>query len=235
MSPAPADPDRNPVDAVAAALAGRDRAVVAVAGPVAVGKSTFAASLASGLGRSVTVVSLDAFLWPNDVLARRGLELRKGFPETYDLDTLGETVDRLRRGRAARVPVYSHRTYDRLPGPGVELTPGEVVVVEGLHALRFVTDRDLGVYLHADDAVVEGWFVQRVLALCREAERDPASFYARFADLDEPARVAFARQVWALVNAPNVSEHVAPTRSLADLVVHQDGAHRVVRLERRAG
>ena len=235
MSPAPPDPDRNPVDAIAAALAGCDRAVVAVAGPVAVGKSTFAAALASGLGRSVTVVSLDAFLRPNDVLARSGLELRKGFPETYDLDALGATVDRLRRGRVARVPVYSHRTYDRVPGAWVELAPAEIVVVEGLHALRFVADRDLGVYLHADDAVVEGWFVQRVLALCREAERDPASFYARFTGLDEAGRVSFARQVWALVNAPNLAEHIAPTRALADLVVHKDAAHRVVRVERRDG
>lgn len=232
-APAPSTvPD--PVAAVRDALPTRRRkavAVVALAGPVAVGKSTFAAALAAGLGRPVTVVCLDAFLRPNAELDRDGLTLRKGFPETYDVEALTAALDRLRAGRPTLVPVYSHLIYDREPGPGVQLAPGAVVVVEGLHALAFVAERDLGVYLHAPDDVVVRWFVQRFCSLCDQARRRPGGFYDRFAHLDHDARVAFARTVWDLVNGPNQAEHVAPTRSLADLVIHKDGDHQVVGIE----
>jgi len=57
--------------------------VIGVAGSVAVGKSTFAQdlrrSLSARLGSArVEIVTTDGFLFPNKVLAERGLRRRKG-------------------------------------------------------------------------------------------------------------------------------------------------------------
>lgn len=59
--------------------------IVAVAGSVAVGKSTTARLIAHLLGRfpdtpRVDLVTTDGFLLPNRVLEERGLMARKGFP-----------------------------------------------------------------------------------------------------------------------------------------------------------
>ena len=64
--------------------------MVAVAGSVAVGKSTFARVLQAILSRwpdhpRVELVTTDGFLHPNRELEERGLMGRKGFPESYDL------------------------------------------------------------------------------------------------------------------------------------------------------
>jgi pantothenate kinase-related protein Tda10 len=72
--------------------------LVGVAGAVAVGKTTIVRAMAVGLesrGRSVRVVSTDAFLLPNRVLNERGLLMRKGFPESYDHEAIAAAVERL--------------------------------------------------------------------------------------------------------------------------------------------
>ena len=147
---------------------GRTR-VLAIAGPVAVGKSTIAATLAARLrsrGASVEVLSTDGFLWPNDVLEARGLLDRKGRPETYDLDRLDALIIASRAGEPSlSAPVYSHQRYDVLDEPEVFARP-DVLVVEGVVALqrRF---GDLGLYVDADVEDVEAWFVARMHDLVR--------------------------------------------------------------------
>src|SRR6267154_2565126 len=73
----------------------RDRKVpyiIGVAGSAAVGKSTTARVLQALLARwsprpKVDLVTTDGFLFPNAVLERQGLMQKKGFPESYDLQT----------------------------------------------------------------------------------------------------------------------------------------------------
>jgi len=56
---------------------------------VAVGKSTFSRVLRASLARwpdhrKVDLITTDGFLYPNALLEKRGLMMRKGFPESYD-------------------------------------------------------------------------------------------------------------------------------------------------------
>lgn len=218
--------------------------VVGVTGPVAAGKSTTAALLASLLGprRRVAVVATDGFLAPNAELEARGLADRKGFPETYRWDELARTVAAIRDGRPTEVPRYDHGRYD-VGGP-VRLEPADVVVLEGLHLLadrpapgsRVVprTLVDVGVYVHAPEEVVVGWYVDRLLELHRAAVDDPTSFYHRFRDLSPGEMAAFARSVWDAINGPNVRRHIDPTRRHADVVIHKDPDHRIIRLAVRS-
>lgn len=225
----------DPLGAIAdrVPLAPGATAVLAVAGPVAVGKSTIAAALAEhrrAAGATVAVVSTDGFLFPNAVLETRGSLARKGYPETYDLDRLDEVLAEARRGRSPlEVPVYSHERYDVLDAPE-RIDRPDVLVVEGVVALqrRFA---DLGVYVHADEADVVGWYVARFQELVRAAVDDPTSFYRAWIDLDATAVADLARAVWDGVNGPNLVEHIAPTRGRADVVVHKGPDHRILSLE----
>ena len=63
------------------------------------------------------------------------------------------------------------------------------------------------------------------VALCEEARADPESFYRQFSDLDEAAVVALARATWQHVNLPNLREHIAPSQSVADIVVVKGPGH----------
>ena len=70
--------------------------------------------------------------------------MRKGFPESYDVAALVDVLRALKAGRPADAPVYSHRTYDRLPGEVHRLEPTtDVVVVEGVNALQPEVAADL--------------------------------------------------------------------------------------------
>jgi len=204
--------------------------LVAVAGAVSVGKSTFAAEVADALVRRALraeVVSTDGFLLPDRTLAERGLMGRKGFPESYDVEALRRFADAARAGASdLRVPVYSHITYDVVPGAGRPLPPCDIVVVEGVNALGALAGRaDLTVYLDADEHDLETWYVERFLALCEEARHDPTSFYRQFVNLDHDALEALARSTWVHINLPNLREHIAPTRELADIVVVKGPGH----------
>jgi type I pantothenate kinase len=151
----------------------------------------------------------------------------KGVPATFDVVELVGFLRDLRVGRPGRVPVYSHATFDRVPGEVTVVDGVDVVVVEGVNALQpEVADHlDLRVYVHAEEPHVRAWFVARFLGLVAGAEADPSSFYRRFVDLDDAARREVAESVWVGINLVNLTEHILPTRAAADVVVEKDAAH----------
>ena len=116
--------------------------VIAVAGSVAVGKSTTARLIAHLLARfpqtpRVTLVTTDGFLLPNSVLEERGLSARKGFPESYDRRALLDFVAAVKSGvERVEAPVYSHTVYDIVPGGSVVVERPDVLVLEGLNVLQ---------------------------------------------------------------------------------------------------
>jgi len=207
--------------------------IIGVTGAVAVGKSTFAGELATLIAAwpgspAAEVVSTDGFLFPNAVLEGRGLLNRKGFPETYDGDTLRAVLTAIRQG-AADIPVYSHALYDIDPALTRRLATPGVLIVEGLglHEGAAALGLDALIYLDADEAHVEAWFEQRFIGLWRAAETDPTSFYARFRHMDEAQTRALAGQVWRGINLPNLREHIARGRDVADIVVRKDAGHAI--------
>ena len=227
---------------IAAALAARRPAgapfIIGVTGSVASGKSTLASALAPVLeawpgAPKVARFSTDGFLLPNHILAERGLEARKGFPESYDLVALASALSGLRRGPML-IPTYCHITYDVDPARARMVSPPDILIVEGLHlgldrsaAGPRSTLIDTLIYLDAAEEDLESWYVERFLDLWEEAEHDPDSFYRRFRQLDRAGVTDVARAVWAAVNLPNLREYIAPVRALADLVVVKRADHRI--------
>jgi type I pantothenate kinase len=198
---------------------------------VAVGKSTFAASLASALAPlAVEVVATDGFLRPNAELSAEGLLGQKGFPRTYDEAAMVRFLDDVRAGRRGEVPVYSHVTYDRVPGESrvVDGAAVDVVVLEGVNALQpaVAAALDLRVYLDAAEPLIRSWYVERFLGLIEAAETEEASFYRGFVALDPAGRRSMAEAVWTGVNLVNLTDHIEATRAAADVVVTKVEGHR---------
>ena len=137
-------------------------------------------------------------------------------------------IEDLRAGRQASVPVYSHATYDRLPGESTVVTGVDVVIVEGVNALQpeLASGADLTIYLDADEPLVRSWYVERFLEQIVAAESDATSFYRGFAGLDDEGRRAMAESVWEAVNLVNLLEHIEPTRAAAELVLVKGEGHR---------
>ena len=208
-----------------------------VAGGVAAGKSTTADNLRRHLEAgscSVALLATDAFLWPNEELERRGLTMRKGFPESYDVEALVAALRDLAAGRTVDAPVYSHRTYDRRPGEVHRLDPAtDVVVVEGVNVLQPEVAAELtaSVYVDAAEEDAQRWFFRRFLELCEAAKDDPASFYAPLAFLGDEVRRRVADAAWEGVNLVNLREHIAPTKSRATWVLRKGPDHQVLSLD----
>jgi type I pantothenate kinase len=220
--------------------------IIGVAGSVAVGKSTTARVLQALLTRwtnvpKVALVTTDGFLLPNAVLQTEGLMEKKGFPESYDLPALLRFLTDVKAGRhPVRAPIYSHLIYDVVPNQWLEVRQPDILIVEGLNVLQtgrlpkdgkaipFVSDFfDFSVYLDADDAVLQGWYVDRFLTLRGTSFRDPKSYFHRYSELTDAEAKETATKIWSAINLVNLHENILPTRQRADLILKKTESHRV--------
>jgi type I pantothenate kinase len=219
--------------------------VIGIAGSVAVGKSTTArvirALLGSGDGHPVVdILTTDSFLRPNHELQERGLMHRKGFPETYNHAELVSTLAAIRAGEPhVRTPVYSHDSYDIVAGEVRLIRQPDIVIVEGLNVLQVSTRGEQGaglplsglldtsLYLDADEGDIARWFRHRLLTLRSTTSPRPGVFLQWLRSLSEEGAVTLAAQTWSEINLVNLREHVAPTRSRAQVILQKDADHRV--------
>ena len=215
--------------------------IIGVAGSVAVGKSTFARLLRLLLSRwpdhpRVELVTTDGFLLPRTVLEERGLMQRKGFPESYDLRRMVGFLAAIKSGRPeVEAPVYSHHTYDIVPGDKQVVRRPDILIFEGLNVLQapvrasVVTSDffDFSVYVDADEDDIAEWFVQRRLLLQRTAFQNPASYFHHHRDLPEAEARRVAREIWDKINRVNLRENILPTRQRARLVLHKASDHSI--------
>ncbi|MGA4669284.1 type I pantothenate kinase [Propionibacteriaceae bacterium Y1923] len=220
--------------------------VIAIAGSVAVGKSTTARLLQELLRRSpghprVDLVTTDGFLYPNAELERRGLLERKGFPESYDRRALINFVSQVKSGLPeVQAPVYSHHIYDIVPDRVQVISKPDILIVEGLNVLqpaRVHSDGtagvalsdylDFSIYVDADERDIRQWFLDRFLQLRATAFRDPDSYFIRIAQLSDEETISMATQIWAEINGPNLHQNIAPTRERATAILRKGADHGV--------
>jgi pantothenate kinase len=202
-----------------------------IGGSVAVGKSTTARILRELLKRwpsapEVDLVTTDGFLLPNAVLAAEGLMERKGFPESYDVGTLLSFLTDIKAGKPhVTAPVYSHLTYDIVPGETISVDRPDILILEGLNVLQprdlpkhgkavpFVSDFfDFSLYIDADEEDVRGWYIERFMRLKETRFHDPRSYFHRYASLSADEAKAVATGLWERINLVNLRDNILPTR-----------------------
>jgi type I pantothenate kinase len=226
--------------------------VIGVAGSVAVGKSTTARILRELLARwpgtpRVELLTTDGFLYPNAELERRGLLQRKGFPDSYDRRGLLRFVAEVKAGKdEVSAPVYSHFTYDIVPGERIVVRRPDVLIVEGLNVLqapRVLADGrtgvavsdffDFSVYVDARKEYIKRWYVERFLRLRETTFADPNSYFHRYASLTHEQALETAEGIWDSINEPNLLDNVLTTRGRATLVLSKGEDHSVRRIRLR--
>lgn len=218
--------------------------VIGVAGSVAVGKSTTSRLLVELLAQlpgrpRVNLITTDGFLLPNAELERRGLMRRKGFPESYDRQSLLRFVMDVKSGAGeVTAPVYSHLVYDIVPGERLVIRRPDILIVEGLNVLQPAPRRpdgatalavsdffDFTVYVDADEKDLRAWYIERFMRLRETAFTDPRSYFTRYAQMDADAARAYGEQVWDTINRPNLIENILPTRGRATAILRKDANH----------
>jgi len=221
--------------------------VIGVAGSVAVGKSTTSRVLQALLASwpshpKVDLITTDGFLLPQRVLDERGLAHRKGFPESYDVRRLVHFMAEVKAGvPEVAAPVYSHLAYDVVPGEQLIVRQPDIVIVEGLNVLQtgtgsgmFVSDFfDFSIYVDANEADIEQWYVERFLKLRETVFQNPSSYFHQFASLAPDAAAERARAIWRTINLVNLRENVLPTRDRAHLILEKGRDHAVKRVRLR--
>ncbi len=220
--------------------------IIGIAGSVAAGKSTTARVLQALLTRwpntpQVQLVTTDGFLRPNAELIRLGIMDRKGFPESYDGTAVLRFLSAVKAGqRNVAAPVYSHITYDIVKDELIAVDRPDILIFEGINVLLpnrlprdgkeipFVSDFfDFSIFLDAETALLEQWYIERFISLRTTAFRDPRSYFRQYADLNDAEAEATARSIWRRINLVNLHENILPTRPRADLLLTKGASHRI--------
>lgn len=220
--------------------------IIGIAGSVAVGKSTAARVLRELLSRwpdhpRVDLITTDGFLWPNAELERRHIMHRKGFPESFNTQSLLAFLGEIKSGvEEVNAPVYSHFHYDIVPGKSVAIRKPDILIVEGINVLQtaravFNTDAipyvsdffDFSIFLDADSAVIEDWYLERFMKLRGTAFQDPDAYFHRYSELDDDTSRQQAQEIWRTINLKNLSDNILPTRLRAHLILRKGADHHI--------
>lgn len=220
--------------------------IIGIAGSVSVGKSTTARVLQALLNRwkentRVALVTTDGFLYPNAVLEEKGIMLKKGFPQSYDIKRLLQFVTDIKSGeKEVKVPKYSHLIYDVIPNEYQTINQPDILILEGLNVLQsgmdypdekprtFVSDFvDFSIYVDADEQMLEKWYVSRFMKFRKGAFTDPKSYFRSFAQLSEQEAAKTSKTIWREINRKNLRKNILPTKERASLVLHKGENHAV--------
>ena len=220
--------------------------IISIAGSVSVGKSTIARVLQTLLSRwkkdaHVALVATDGFLYSNKILEEKGLMLKKGFPESYNIKQLIEFVRDIKSGKSnLKMPDYSHLYYDIIPNKYQEISRPDILILEGLNVLQsgmdyptakprvFVSDFvDFSIYIDAEEGLLEKWYVDRFLGFRKSAFANPKSYFHSYTKLTDNEAEKLATTVWREINLKNLKENILPTRERANLIIHKSDNHAV--------
>jgi type I pantothenate kinase len=219
--------------------------IIGIAGSVAVGKSTTARLLKALLSRwenhpKVELVTTDGFLYPNEILEEKGLMSKKGFPESYDIKALVNFVSDVKAcKRNVTAPVYSHLTYN-ITKDVKEVDLPDVLIIEGLNVLQsgmnyphephrvFISDfLDFSLYVDAESAQIQQWYVNRFMKFREGAFAKPGSYFGHYTKLSDLAAKEKAEGIWQSINGLNLEQNILPTRERAHLILRKGADHMV--------
>ena len=219
--------------------------IIGIAGSVAVGKSTTARLLKALLSRwdnhpKVELVTTDGFLYPNEVLQEKDLMSKKGFPESYDIKALVNFVSDVKAcKRNVTAPVYSHLTYN-ITKEVKEVDLPDVLIIEGLNVLQsgmnyphephrvFISDfLDFSLYVDAESAQIQQWYVNRFMKFREGAFAKPGSYFGHYTKLSDLAAKEKAEGIWQSINGLNLEQNILPTRERAHLILRKGADHMV--------
>jgi pantothenate kinase len=117
--------------------AGRQRVMVAIAGPPGAGKSALSEKLLPLLPEgAAAIVAMDGFHYDNAILEARGLMQRKGAPETFDFAGFRHLLERLRAADdEVAVPLFDRAADLARANAAIVVPEAKFILVEGNYLL----------------------------------------------------------------------------------------------------
>ncbi|MGP1956289.1 MAG: type I pantothenate kinase [Arsenophonus sp. NC-PE1-MAG3] len=226
--------------------------IIGIAGSVAVGKSTTARLLQTLLSRwpenrKVDLIATDAFLYPNQILNERGIMNKKGFPQSYDIHRLVKFISDIKSGvKNVTAPVYSHFTYDIVPGKKQVIKQPDILILEGLNIFQngmdypnnpdhvFVSDFiDFSIYVDAPENLLKKWYISRFLKFCKGAFSNPNTYFYYYSKLEKKEAINTAKTIWEEINKINLKENIIPTKKRVNLIMTKDSNHSITNIRLR--
>lgn len=120
----------------------QERPVVLISGPSGSGKTTTASRIARLLadnGCRAHTISMDNYFLPLSDEEKRLAELGQfdfESPQRLDTELFKEHLEKLNRCEKIDVPSFDFAEQKRRPGMPLERQPGDIVIMEGIHALN---------------------------------------------------------------------------------------------------
>lgn len=129
-----------------------DKPIVLISGPSGSGKTTSAMRVAAALrqkGCGAHVISMDNYFLPlKKDIELHGEDIDFESPDRLDSELFSEHLAKLQRGEEIDVPGFDFALQDRVPGMKLKRGEGELVILEGIHALNPLVTGDSDDYTH---------------------------------------------------------------------------------------
>jgi type I pantothenate kinase len=94
--------------------------------------------------------------------------------------------------------------------------------------IPFVSDFiDFAIYIDADPAIIEKWYLTRFMRLRSTAFRDPGAYFHKYAAMAPEEVRRTALQLWRNINLKNLKQNILPTRRRAQLILQKGEGHGV--------
>jgi uridine kinase len=182
--------------------------MIGIAGCSGSGKTTLARELATQLEATLFPLDLyyrDLSQFPLDSRHKRNFD----HPDSLESELIVEHVRALAEGKTIQRPVYDFKTHSRVAGAFDAVTPGPVVIVEGILALHYaelVDCYDFSIYVNAPHEVC---LARRIHRDMRERGRTEESVREQFHATAQPMA-----ELYVLPSAARASVTVEGTDSL---------------------
>lgn len=186
--------------------------IIGIAGGSGSGKTTVVRKIIRALpGSSVSVISQDAYYKDNGHLsAEERKKINFDHPSSIEFDLLINHIDRLKKGEAIPMPVYSYVSCARA-AETVPVKPTKVMIVEGILVLTNADLRDrmdIKIYVDADGDDRLMRIIQRDIEERGRSFMDVLRHYENYV---KPMHLQF----------------IDPTKRFADIIIPQGGANQV--------
>jgi uridine kinase len=188
----------------------RDNAplVVLYAGGSGSGKTTFARVMAEAIGKSATYVpSMDNYYKGAQYISEK--KITHDHPDSVKLPLVKENILKLKAGKAIEMPVYEKSVGEPVEGKTIEVEPNDVMIFEGIFALRDEVLREGTDRLGDLRAFIDSTKHAR---LFRRLMRDVRTGQTSWSPLEQLKYVM-------TVAEPAYKEFVEPTMANADVII----------------
>lgn len=182
--------------------------VIGLAGGSGSGKTTLAKKIVAELGDDAVLINMDSFYkYQSLPTYEERCQTNYDHPDAFDSDLLRDSIQMLKDGKDAEIPVYDFTIHNRSDEPWIRVKSAPVIVVDGVLLFAFpeiVELLDLKIYI---DTPADIRILRRLLRDFTERQRSVQSVVDQYLTTVRPMHDIY----------------VEPKKKLADIIVPDGG------------